>query len=293
MFQKLHKNARTSYGIRREIQQSKESVNSLAKKLGLSWKTVKKWKSRVSVEDESSKPKRLQTSLTRDEEDLIIFERKHFKKTLEEIYFSLENRIENIYLLKIYRVLKRYHLSVLPKELLNAERRIRKFRKYAIGYLHLDTLWIPKIADKKRRYVYTAIDRVSKLAYISFSDNKTRETSKMFLQNVITFYPYAINYILTDNGIEFSYNQLPKEQRPKKKLHPFDEVCARYKIQHRTIRFRHPWTNGMIERFNGKIKDKVFRRYLFDNIADVKKKLTTFINEYNLKTRLKQLKKHI
>jgi len=46
----------------------------------------------------------------------------------------------------------------LPEELIKAERRIKKFKRYTIGYLHLDTLYTPKI-DKQHWYVFTALDR--------------------------------------------------------------------------------------------------------------------------------------
>jgi len=128
MLQKLHKNAKTNYVIRLTIKQSLEPVLRLANKYHLSWQTVKKWKERDTVEDKSSRPHRLGISLTREEEDLILFERKKFKKTVEEIFFSVEGIIPNIYPVKIYRCLVRHGLSVLPGELLKAERRIREFR---------------------------------------------------------------------------------------------------------------------------------------------------------------------
>lgn len=291
MLQKLHQNARTNYAIRREIRRSPENVNQLARKLQLSWKTVKKWRGRENVEDSSSRPHKLRTTLTQFEEDLILFERKKFKKTIEEIYLSLGDKIPKLYPVKIWRVLVRYHLSVLPDELMKAERKIKKFRRYSIGYLHIDSIWIPKIKGfgKERKYIFTAIDRISKLAYLSFADKKNKANSAAFLKHVLAFYPYRINYILTDNGIEFSYNQLAVRLRPKTKLHPFDEVCRGHKIQHRTIKFKHPWTNGMVERFNGKIKDKVFRRYMFQNETQLKVKLTDFINNYNFSVKLKQI----
>ena len=129
MIIKLHKNARTNFTLRREIKEASGSVNFLAGKYGLSWKTVRKWRGRDSVEDASSRPHRLKISLTREQEDLILFERKKFKKTVEEIYFATEGIIPNIYPVKIYRCLARYGLGVLPDELIKAERRIRKFRK--------------------------------------------------------------------------------------------------------------------------------------------------------------------
>lgn len=93
-------------------------------------------------------------------------------------------------------------------------------------------------------------------------------------------------YILTDNGLEFCYKAL---YRKTKRIHPFVTICKQNKIQHRTIKFRHPWTNGMVERFNGKIKKNVIRRYLFENENDLKDKLICYLNKYNLEVKLKQL----
>jgi len=287
MLQKLHKNAKTNYAIRLAIKQSPEPISRLANKYHLSWQTVKKWKERESVEDKSSRPHRLRTSLTREEEDLILFERKKFKKTVEEIFFSVEGIIPNIYPVKIYRCLVRYGLSVLPNELLKAERRIRKFRKYTIGYLHIDTLYTPKI-NHQRWYVFTCIDRVSKLAFVWITNQKTKASGARFLETVLGFYPYKIHYILTDNGFEFSYKALPEGRRAKN-VHPFDQVCLKHKIQHRTIKFKHPWTNGMVERFNQKVKNKVFKRYLFAGVDDLKQKLIDYLNHYNFEVKLRQL----
>ena len=287
MMQKLHKNAKTNYSIRKEIKESDLSISVLAKKFNISWLTAKKWKERTTVEDKSSRPNKTRTTLSLKEEDLILFERKKFKKTVDEIYLTLEKGIPNLYPQKVYRCVRRYGLSSLPKEFVLAERKIRKFRKYTIGYIHTDTLFSPKIV-KKRYYIFTAIDRVSKVAYLSVADRKTKEAGTRFLKKVLTFYPYAIHYILTDNGFEFSYKALPKRKKTKK-IHPFDAVCKENKIEHRTIKFKHPWTNGMVERFNGKIKSKVFKRHLFENRDDLKKKLIEYLNHYNFEARLKQI----
>lgn len=287
MLQKLHKNAKTNYSIRQEIMASRESISVIAKRFNISWSTANKWKKRTAVYDKSSRPDKLRTSLTNKEEDLILFERKKFKKTVDEIYLTLEKDIPNLYPQKVYRCVKRYGLSSLPEEFILAERKIRKFRKYTIGYIHIDTLFSPKIA-KKRYYIFTAIDRVSKVAYLRISNKKTKEMGTMFLKKVLKFYPYAIHYILTDNGFEFSYKALPKGKKTRK-MHPFDIICKENKIEHRTIKFKHPWTNGMVERFNGKIKSKVFRRYILSDRSDLEKKLMEYLNHYNFEVRLKQI----
>ena len=66
---------------------------------------------------------------------------------------------------------------------------------------------------------------------------------------------------INNNGFEFSYKALTQRKRTKK-VHPFDKICIQNKIQHRTIKFRHPWTNGMVERFNRTLMGKVLDRQI-------------------------------
>ena len=54
MGQILHKRARTTQEIRHEIQNSKESISSLARKFNISRATIYKWKSREFIEDYSA-----------------------------------------------------------------------------------------------------------------------------------------------------------------------------------------------------------------------------------------------
>ena len=119
-------------------------------------------------------------------------------------------------------------------------------------------------------------------------ERRTKDLGAQFLNEVFSFYPYKIHYILTDNGMEFSYNFLPKNRKTKK-IHPFDKICRKNKTDHRTIKFRHPWTNGMVERFNGKIRRKVFEENLFVDVDDLKAKLIAYLNRYNFEVKLKQL----
>lgn len=284
---KLHKNARTTLAVRKLIKDSNKSINHLAKKFNLSWNTVSRWKNSKSTEDKSSRPHNLNITLTPEQEDKICFERKQFKRSIDDIFCIFENEISDLYPMKIYRCLKRHGLNILPGEFRDAERKIRKFRKYTIGYLHLDLLYAPKV-DKQREYIYTAIDRVSKIAFIMFGKRKNKETGALFLKQVLQFYPYKINYILTDNGFEFSYKALPKNKKTKK-IHPFDKICNQHKIEHRTIKFKHPWTNGMVENFNKRIKNNVLKKYLFSNIFEMKEKVIDFVNKYNFEKRLKSL----
>ena len=118
--------------------------------------------------------------------------------------------------------------------------------------------------------------------------DKRKDTGAKFLKKVIGYYHYKINYILTDNGFEFSYRVLAPRKRTKK-VHPFDKICIQNKIQHRTIKFRHLWTNGMVERFNRTLMGKVLDRQMFCSIFEMEVKLIEFVNKYNLEKRLKSI----
>lgn len=155
---KIHKNAKTTPSIRTEIQQSNLSSYAIAKKYNISWSTAKKWKNSGSIEDKSSRPHVLQTDLTQAQIDLILFERKQYKKTIEDIYFTLSSEIPNLYPMKIYRVLKRYAMSRLPDEFLDAERKIKKFRNYGIGYVHICTYRLIIRTENQQKEAHMYID---------------------------------------------------------------------------------------------------------------------------------------
>ncbi|MBU1778370.1 integrase core domain-containing protein, partial [Patescibacteria group bacterium] len=66
-------------------------------------------------------------------------------------------------------------------------------------------------------------------------------------------------------------------------------ICNEHKIDHRTIKFKHPWTNGMVESFNKKIKNKVFKKNLFQTVFDLEGKVLDYIDNYNHNIRLKSI----
>src|SRR3989338_10980903 len=113
---RLHKNATTTLAIRQAIKASPLSAYARAKQYGISDTTAQGWKTALSPEDKSSRPNRLRTDLTVEQIDRILFERKQFKKTVEDIFFTLEGEIPNLYPMKVYRVLARHGLSRLPDE---------------------------------------------------------------------------------------------------------------------------------------------------------------------------------
>jgi hypothetical protein len=64
MMVRLHKNATTTPATRRYIQSSNLPVRRLARELGVSEDTIRRWKKRTDVEDRPHTAHRLQTNLT-------------------------------------------------------------------------------------------------------------------------------------------------------------------------------------------------------------------------------------
>lgn len=122
---------------------------------------------------------------------------------------------------------------------------------------HIDTAQTNLGKDKS--YLFVAIDRATRYVYLGLHDlcprgyNKRMETATRFLENTVAQYPFKIEKILTDNGIEFSYNPLAGQKKPKGKEHPFAALCKAKGIGHRTTLVKHPWTNGMVEAMNKKV----------------------------------------
>ena len=65
----------------------------------------------------------------------------------------------------------------------------------------------------------------------------------------------ARSKFLTDNGKEFTDRLFASRARVPTGEYEFDKLCAELGIEHRLTKPRTPQTNGMVERFNGRISD--------------------------------------
>jgi hypothetical protein len=60
----------------------------------------------------------------------------------------------------------------------------------------------------------------------------------------------------------------------------FDRLCKQFGIDHRLIPPRHPQTNGMVERFNGRISD-IVNQTRFGSTAELESTLRNYVKIYN------------
>ncbi|EGV28249.1 Integrase catalytic region [Thiorhodococcus drewsii AZ1] len=62
--------------------------------------------------------------------------------------------------------------------------------------------------------------------------------------------------------------------------HRFDQVCSKHAIEHRLTKPRTPQTNGMVERFNGRIAE-VLATTRFDSSQSLEQTITRYVQVYN------------
>jgi transposase InsO family protein len=160
----------------------------------------------------------------------------------------------------------------------------KKFKIYPIGYLHIDIAEVQ--TGEGKLYLFVAIDRTSKFAFVQLHQRATKMIASAFLSDLIKALPYAIHTILTDNGIQFTN----RKQYRIARLHIFSRTCSENGTDHRTTKVKHPWTNGQVERMNRTIKEATVKRYHYDSHRQLGTHLNDFINAYNYGRRLKTLK---
>jgi transposase InsO family protein len=122
------------------------------------------------------------------------------------------------------------------------------FKQYELGFVHLDVKHLPKLRDKdgvtRKRYLYVAIDRCSRFVHLAVKDDETTASAITFLKQAIRAFPFRVTHVLTDRGSCFVADA-------------FEAACRKLRVEHRTTRPYTPRTNGMVERFNGRVQREV------------------------------------
>ena len=244
MGQILHSCATTTEAIRRAIQNSQESLRTLAKRYGINQKTVAKWKQRETVADLPTGPKEAKsTVLSIDEEAIIVAFRRHTLLPLDDCLYALQPTIPHLTRSSLHRCLQRHGISRLP-EVEGSKPSKKKFKAYPIGYFHIDIAELQTAEGKL--YLYVAIDRTSKFAFVQLVRKTGRTSASAFLEALIAAVPYKIHTVLTDNGIQFTFPPRYADGPTARYMtHMFDMRCQESGIEHRLTKIKHPWTNGL------------------------------------------------
>jgi len=249
MGQVLHGSARTTEAVRRAIQHSQESLRALSKRYGVNQKTVRKWKGRTSVADLRTGPREAKSSvLSVEEEAVVIAFRRHTLLPLDDCLYALQATIPHLTRSSLHRCLQRHGISRLP-EVEGEKPDRRKFKSYPIGYFHIDIAEVR--TEEGRLYLFVAIDRTSKFAFVELHEKATTRVAADFLAALIKAVPYRVHTVLTDHGLHFTTPSNTTSAAPLIKealargepvwAHAFEYACAKNDIDHRLTKPKHPW----------------------------------------------------
>ena len=86
--------------------------------------------------------------------------------------------------------------------------------------------------------------------------------------------------VLSDNGKAFTDRLFGLRKRAATGEHEFDLLCSELGIEHRLTPPMHPQTNGMVERFNGRIED-VLQSHRFQSGEDLEQTILRYVHLYN------------
>jgi len=279
----LHPLARTTPRTRAELRAEDHSLSdaALARKYGVTAPTVHKWRERESTQDRSHRPDTLHCTLNPAQEAVAMEIRRTLWLPLDDLLVVVREFLNaKVSRSGLARCLTRHGLNRRPVEDKDAPAPAKSFKDYAPGFLHMDIKYLPQMADETaRRYLFVAIDRATRWVFLRIYADQSEISSTDFLRRLQAAAPMKIVKLLTDNGSQFTDRFTRKTKMPSGE-HAFDRECVKLGIEHRLIKPRHPQTNGMVERFNGRITE-VLATTRFRSRDDLQTTLERYEKLYN------------
>ena len=279
----LHSQATTTPKVRASIQASDEPASVLAERYGTTEQTVYKWRHRDGVHDRSHTPHRLQTTLTPAQEAVAVALRTTLLVSIDDLLAVVREFLNpNVSRSGLDRCLRRHGVGNLRDLQAHSPRpKHQAFKAYEPGYLHVDVKYLPQMANEtSRRYLFVAIDRATRWVFVRIYRSKTAANARRFLRDLERACPLRIRTVLTDNGKEFTDRLFGLRKRAATGQHEFDTLCHDLGIEHRLAPPAHPQTNGMVERFNGRIEE-VLQSHHFLSGEDLETTLHRYVLLYN------------
>jgi len=199
------------------------------------------------------------------------------KEKLTRIYEQIY--LEKISAWKIQKTIEKYRLYYNPvrTEVVRRKRarsqnkkRITELKQKKISgfLLQIDTIVIHWNGVK--RYILTAIDKYSKIAFARMYITHSSYNSRDFLYRLNYMLDGKIDNIQTDNGSEF--------------LKYFNQGCKKLNINHYFSRNHTPKDNAVNERFNRTLQEEFISQGNFTpDIQQFNRNLTEWLVEYNFR----------
>jgi PAS domain-containing protein len=151
--------------------------------------------------------------------------RRHTLLPLDDCLYALQPTIPHLSRSALHRRPQRRAISRLP-EVGGDKPAKKRFKRYPIGYFHLDLAEVRTAEGKLNLFV--AIDRTLKFAHLRLEKRAGKMEAAQFLRDLLQALPYRIYTVLTDTGIQFTNRALDAHTF----AHVLDRVCRENWIEH-------------------------------------------------------------
>src|SRR4051794_24730354 len=268
----IHPNARTTPAVRAEIARSGEPTGVLARRYGVSTETVRKWRKRGPGDclGRSARPRKLPWKASEEERAVVCALRRATGFPLDDPTFVVRHFLPHLGRDNAYRILKAEGLSRRPVRAA-PESPAGQFKEYELGFVHVDVRHLPKLrtgdGELRKRFLFVAIDRRSRSVHLAVKDEETEAAAEAFLEEAVAAFPFRVTRLLTDRGSCFT-------------AEGFEKRCRDLGIEHRKTKPYTPRTNGMVERFNGRVQREVLGVTVAGH-RDLERLLEGFNQAYN------------
>lgn len=181
--------------LRREIQNSRESIRVLARRHHISPATVHKWRKRTTTIELPRGPKRGEHLAVPPhiERALILF-RQQTLLPLDDCFHALRVSVPTLSRSTLHRYFHRRKLGSL--ECVDSFRLTRYLNRSAMGTFHLGLM--PIMLRNAEALIFTGFDRVSKFAFASI-EAATGQASLIYLHKLIDAAPFPIRSVQTSD----------------------------------------------------------------------------------------------
>ena len=268
----VHANARTTPAVRAEIARSSEATGALAQRYGVSTETIRKWRRRgpEDCRDRSSRPRKLPWKASEEERAAVCALRRATGFPLDDLTFILTHFLPRLNRDAVHRILRAEGLGRLAPAS-HPRQPVGSFKEYELGFVHLDVKHLPKLRNAdgewRKRFLFVAIDRRSRSVHLAVKDEETEASATAFLKEALAAFPFRVTRVLTDRGSCFTADG-------------FGKTCRELGVEHRKTKPYTPRTNGMAERFNGRVQREVLGITVAGH-RDLERLLAGFNSAYN------------
>lgn len=264
------------------------NISLTCRHFNISRKTFHKWKkiynpyNLSTLESRDKAPKRRRQREISSEQEMRIVElrKKHIlygKEKLAQRYREIHS--ETISAWKVQKTIEKYRLYYNPKRTEGIRRKRQRSQKKkritelkqkkTSGFLlQIDTIVV--FANGLKRYILTAIDKCSKIAFARMYTSHSSYSARDFLYRLNYLLSGKIENVQTDNGSEF--------------LKYFDKACHTLNINHYFSRNHTPKDNAVLERFNRTLQEEFMNQGNFStDLGIFNRNLTEWLVEYNFR----------